>query len=286
MILNSTVAIAMVAPYWAPLRPLCLASNSKTNQLRAELDQLHSEAERTRVKANSARLRLLRLSEAAEKLRRQAAISMQTGKENDAREALFQKKKVMLALEKSKSRIELLDELSTKLNEAISLKENKLVGSVAVDLEDVEEIASKPVRIISLKQENTDLNEIKEFEHSALEFGVRKDLQLSSQSQEILPVDDDPEDLQASSSVGISKDDIMAGLSGVSSYKDFLEHLDRELGSIEAELLTILRVSTLVLDDNDTTNNLKVQQTRELLQDIRGIRKRIGCIQLTKVETA
>lgn len=67
--------------------------------------------------ANSARLRLLRLSEAAEKLRRQAAISMQTGKENDAREALFQKKKVMLALEKSKSRIELLDELSTKLNE-------------------------------------------------------------------------------------------------------------------------------------------------------------------------
>lgn len=67
--------------------------------------------------AKSARLRLLRLSEAAEKLRRQAAISVQTGKENDARELLFQKKKVMLALEKSKRRIELLDELSTKLNE-------------------------------------------------------------------------------------------------------------------------------------------------------------------------
>lgn len=57
------------------------------------------------------------MSEAAEKLRRQAAIKVQTGKENDAREALFQKKKVMLALEKSKSRIELLDELSRKLNE-------------------------------------------------------------------------------------------------------------------------------------------------------------------------
>lgn len=67
--------------------------------------------------ANNARLRLLRLSEAAEKLRRQAAINVRTGKEDDAREILFQKKKVMQALEKSKKRIELLDELSTKLNE-------------------------------------------------------------------------------------------------------------------------------------------------------------------------
>ena len=67
--------------------------------------------------ANSVRLRLMRLSEAAEKLRRQAAISVQTGRENEARELLFQKKKVMQALEKSKTRITLLDELSSKLNE-------------------------------------------------------------------------------------------------------------------------------------------------------------------------
>lgn len=71
--------------------------------------------------ANNARLRLLRLSEAAEKLRRQAAINVRTGKEDDAREILFQKKKVMQALEKSKRRIELLDELSTKLNEVNEL---------------------------------------------------------------------------------------------------------------------------------------------------------------------
>ncbi len=67
--------------------------------------------------ANNARLRLLRLSEAAEKLRRQAAINVRSGREDEAREMLFQKKKVMQALEKSKKRIELLDELSTKLNE-------------------------------------------------------------------------------------------------------------------------------------------------------------------------
>ena len=59
----------------------------------------------------------MRLSEAAERLRRQAAISVQSGKENEARDLLFQKKKVMQALEKSKSRIELIDELSAKLNE-------------------------------------------------------------------------------------------------------------------------------------------------------------------------
>nr|CAN73098.1 hypothetical protein VITISV_020260 [Vitis vinifera] len=73
------------------------------------------------LEANNARLRLMRLSEAAERLRRQAAISVQTGKENEARELLFQKKKVMQALEKSKSRIELLDELSAKLNEVRQL---------------------------------------------------------------------------------------------------------------------------------------------------------------------
>lgn len=69
------------------------------------------------ISANNARLRLLRLSEAAEKLQRQALTSVRTGKENDARDLLFQKKKVMQALEKSKSRIDLLDELSAKLNE-------------------------------------------------------------------------------------------------------------------------------------------------------------------------
>lgn len=59
----------------------------------------------------------MRLSEAAENLRRQAAISIQTGRENDARELLFQKKKVMQALDKSKARITLFDELSSKLNQ-------------------------------------------------------------------------------------------------------------------------------------------------------------------------
>lgn len=73
------------------------------------------------ISANKARQRLLRLSEAAEKLKRQAAISVQAGKDNDARDMLFQKKKIMQALDNTKSRIELLDELSAKLIEVCSL---------------------------------------------------------------------------------------------------------------------------------------------------------------------
>ncbi|KAL2459857.1 hypothetical protein Fot_54601 [Forsythia ovata] len=87
----------------------------KTEQLRQQLDLLHKEAENTRAKANNVRLRLMRLSEPAEKLRRQAAISVQAA--INAWELLFQKKKVMQAMEKSKSRIEVLDELLAKLNE-------------------------------------------------------------------------------------------------------------------------------------------------------------------------
>ncbi|KAM3746824.1 hypothetical protein ACB098_06G230200 [Castanea mollissima] len=253
MILNSAVCIGMAVPCTCRppflLRPMCLSSNINTEQLRAQLDQLHSEAARTTAKANSARLRLLRLSEAAEKIQRQAAISVQTGKENDARELLFQKKKVKQALEKSKSRIELLDELSTKLNKAISLKESQLVGNVALDFEVGNENAPSPVRIITPMQENKeDLNENVEVEPHVLELDGQQDLQLCSEIEESLPV-------------------------------------DQELSKIEAELVTILRVSTLVLDSKETPKNSKVQQTQELLESICGIRKRIASIKLTKVET-
>ncbi|KAM3699001.1 hypothetical protein ACJW31_06G229000 [Castanea mollissima] len=241
MILNSAVCIGMAVPCTCRppflLRPMCLSSNINTEQLRAQLDQLHSEAARTTAK------------EAAEKIQRQAAISVQTGKENDARELLIQKKKVKQALEKSKSRIELLDELSTKLNKAISLKESQLVGNVALDFEVGNENAPSPVRIITPKQENKeDLNENVEVEPHVLELDGQQDLQLCSEIEESLPV-------------------------------------DQELSKIEAELVTVLRVSTLVLDSKETPKNSKVQQTQELLESICGIRKRIASIKLTKVET-
>ena len=74
--------------------------------------------------AQNARLRILRLSEAAEKLRRRAAIDIQSGNENEARDLLLQKKKVTQALDRSKNRIELLEELASKIDEVPNFSPN------------------------------------------------------------------------------------------------------------------------------------------------------------------
>ncbi|XP_042380133.1 uncharacterized protein LOC121972544 [Zingiber officinale] len=121
-----------------------------SDQLRIQLDQLRVEAEITRSKANNARLRLMRLTEAAENLQKTAAKSIQVGKENEARELLIQKKKLLQALEKSKNRIEVLDKLSAK---AISLKETQLIGQVAIPPVDNQLDSHQQIHFISPNEE-------------------------------------------------------------------------------------------------------------------------------------
>ncbi|KAF5760790.1 hypothetical protein HanXRQr2_Chr16g0757541 [Helianthus annuus] len=108
------------------------------------------------IPANKARQRLLRLSETAEKLKIRAAVSVQAGKENEARDLLFQKKKVMQDLDNTKSRIELLEELAAKLIEAISLKERQFVTTVSSDLEIEKQDDESPVRVMSPSPENSE----------------------------------------------------------------------------------------------------------------------------------
>lgn len=262
---------------------LCSASNIGTDQLRAQLDQLHSEANNARAKANNARLRLMRLSEAAERLRRQAAISVQTGKENEARELLFQKKKVMQALEKSKSRIELLDELSAKLNEAISVKESQLINNVSLDLEVGGEDALSPVRIVSPKEETTEnSNENEYFDFRPSEVGKGQEEQFLTDNQASVLLNS--EDIQQGNvNVGIwDKDDMIGSLQQISSYQSFLEHLDQQLSKIEGELVAVLRLSTLILENEEKPKNSKLQQTMDILESVRGIRLRITSIMQTK----
>ncbi|KAK1275630.1 hypothetical protein QJS04_geneDACA000787 [Acorus gramineus] len=191
---------------------------SNPSQLRRELDVLHREAEQTRSKANGVRLRLMRLSEAAEKLQRQASADVRFGKENEARELLIQKRKVMQALDKSKSRIELFDKLLAKLNEAIAVKETQLIGHVASHLEGDQQDVSSEVRILS--------------------------------------------------------DGKIHELQGVSSYEEFLEHIDQQLQEIETYMSTTLNLSTLVMDLEEKQKNTKVQQMVEILNDLRGTRER------------
>lgn len=287
-----TTATTMAVPSFMAIRRrpicfLCCASSStiiNTEQLRSQLDHLHAEADTTRTKANNARLRLLRLSESAEKLKKQAAISMQKGDENYARDMLVQRKKVLQALEKSKNRIELLDELSTKLSEVISLKESQLVGNVTMNMEDTTEDASSLVRIVAPKEEVLKDSPKDDSDLNMMKFGDIQDMQISSESQENPPDDTETENLLRSLKTATgNENNIPNSLSEISSYEDFMEHIDQKLHEIETELVAFLNVSVLVLDSEERPKNSRWQQTMELLESIHGIRQRIRSAKEAKV---
>ncbi|EOA37815.1 hypothetical protein CARUB_v10011989mg [Capsella rubella] len=247
--------------------PRCFSATANSDLLRSQLDRLHEEAESTRAKANSNRLRLLRLSEAAENLRKQAAVNVQTGKENDARELLLQKKKVMQALDKAKTRIELLDTLSSKLNEAISVKETQLIGNISLDLKEDEESTSGGIHIVSPTPKSTE-DEHKN-DHTHLDSEESQLNQRNIEDYQAL-LDTDNHALE----------DVSTGstLREMSSYESFLDSLDKKLSRIEDELVTVVNVASLVLNREDKPNNLKVQQTAEILDEFRHVRERIANI--------
>ncbi|KAJ3702395.1 hypothetical protein LUZ61_006100 [Rhynchospora tenuis] len=138
MLLRGIVAapphrLAMFVGRKAVLRAGAVSNRQETQQLRHQLDQLHLEADLTRTKSQHARQRLMRLTEKIENLKRRAANSVLAGKEEEAVELLVQKKQLVQALERLKYRIEVLDKLTTKINEAISMKQNKLIDNVAAE---------------------------------------------------------------------------------------------------------------------------------------------------------
>ncbi|KAK6917977.1 hypothetical protein RJ641_016399 [Dillenia turbinata] len=262
--------------------------NTNTEQLRSQLDQLHSEVENTRAKARSARLRLMRLSEAAEKLQRQAAVSVQTGKENDARELLFQKKKVLQALEMSKNRIKLLDELAAKLNEAISVKETELISNIAVDPEIGTENSSSPVWIVSPKEDDVKSSKKNADMHiNSLEIDGNIELDFSGWSQANLNSDNNIRygAEETSKENNWSESDLIHTMRGFSSYLDFQKHLDQQLTKIEVEAIAVLRFSKLVLEAEEEPNNPRVQQITEILESVRRIRERIASIIQSNAES-
>ncbi|KAK3161657.1 hypothetical protein QOZ80_1BG0079830 [Eleusine coracana subsp. coracana] len=120
-------------------------------RLREQLLQLHAEADLTQSKANSARTRLVRLTEAAENLKKRAANSVSIGKESEAVDLLVQKKKLTKALESIKERIEVLDKLSAKISEAISLKQNMLIQCALRPETPDGEISDDKIRVFSSK---------------------------------------------------------------------------------------------------------------------------------------
>lgn len=162
--------------------------------------------------------------------------------------------------------------------QAISVKESQLIGNVALDLEVDREDPTRLVRIISPKQKvEKDTNEDNDFDPDALKLDDADApvLQFSADNQANSPIHREIEDFQGSVDVdNDAEDNVSSSLRGISSYYGFLEHLDEQLNNIEAELVTILNVSTLILNGKEKPQNLKVQQTMELLESVHGIRGR------------
>ncbi|MED6197256.1 hypothetical protein PIB30_054997 [Stylosanthes scabra] len=87
--------------------------------------------------------------------------------------------------------------------------------------------------------------------------------------------EEEAENIQGSfSNDSWNDDNTVSRLSVTSTYDDFLENIDKRLGEIEAELVSALNVSTLVLDSEERQKNSRLQQTTELLESIRTIRQR------------
>lgn len=205
-------------------------------------------------------------------------MSLQMGKEDDARDLLLQKKKVMTALEKSKGRVELLDELAAKLNVAISIKEAQLVENIGSDLEFDGVDAERPVRIVSPMQESGQRMEDDNstaFNSSDIE---KEELVLDGESQAKMLSNRKSEDKAVPERFsGENEAGMFGSLRGISSYIDLLENLDQQLCKIEEELVTILEVSTLLFENQEKSDNSRVQQISEILESIRGTRARVQC---------
>ncbi|CAO2814177.1 unnamed protein product [Amaranthus hypochondriacus] len=250
------------------------STSISTDHLRSQLDQLHSEAHITRAKANNARLRLLRLSEAAENLCRQAAVSVRKGKEDEARDLLLQKKKVMLALEKSKGRVELLDELAAKLTEAISIKEAELVRNVASDLDIDEDNAEGPVRIVSPTQD--DGKTLDDDYDIAYQSSIGDDQKLRpaiNKEGNVLSFKEDVDAVSESISNG-NEGTLFNNFRGLSSYINFLDELDQQLYIIEKDLMTVFERPDATSENEEKPNSSKKKQL-EILENIRGTRMRL-----------
>ncbi|GFY99266.1 hypothetical protein Acr_13g0006670 [Actinidia rufa] len=168
-----------------------------------------------------------------------------------------------------------VDHVVHMLSRAISVKETQLIENVASDLDIGREDASSAVRIVSPKDEDTGkLNEEECLDWSAIN-SKNQVLEIHTEAQAGQRIGNSMNN-PTGDLTGDSRNeaDIINSLKGISSYEDFIEHLDQQLDKIEAELVIVLRVSTFVLEDNEKPKNSKVQQTLELLEGIHDLRER------------
>uniref|UniRef100_A0A7C9CR76 Uncharacterized protein n=1 Tax=Opuntia streptacantha TaxID=393608 RepID=A0A7C9CR76_OPUST len=169
---------------------------------------------------------------------------------------------------------------------AISIKEAQLVENIGSDLEFDRVDAKSPVRIVSPMQESGQRVE----DDNSTAFNCsdidKEELIPDSESQAKKLSDSKSEDIIGPESFSSGNSaGMLSSLKWISSYIDLLQNLHQQLYKIEEELVTVLKVSTLLLENQETPNNLRVQQISEILESIRGTRARVQCFMEETLKT-
>ncbi|KAL4573665.1 hypothetical protein LXL04_020479 [Taraxacum kok-saghyz] len=129
---------------------------------------------------------------------------------------------------------ELLDELSNKLIEAISIREQQLVvGTVSQDLETEREDDTATVRVMSPSSESSN--------------GISE--------SDLINCNNDDQELK-DKTAKLEANNLKEYLT---SFEDFLDLIDQQLNKIETELMTAVKFSSLVLESKKSSENVKVQ---------------------------
>lgn len=155
----------------------------------------------------------------------------------------------------------------------ISDKENQLIGTVASELEVSSETASTPVRIVSPREEYTRTSTEND-DISSHSLQTSQDDELRGGSPGIKLCNDEELNSDENSVGGqILEEDVFHSLKDLSSYKDFLEHIDLQVNKLEDELNSFLTFSALILESKKLENS-KVKQVMEILEDVHHMRAR------------
>ncbi|KAG8055754.1 hypothetical protein GUJ93_ZPchr0001g29491 [Zizania palustris] len=239
-------------------------------RLREQLLQLNEEADLTQSKANSARVRLMRLTEAAENLKKRAVVSIQMGKENEAVYLLVQKKKLTKALESIKQRVEVLDKLSTKISEAISMKQNMLIEhALHPGMSNIEDYNDN-IRVFSGKV-GVEADETT----SSLVQSTEKGFDMKHVAHSGMTDHLEQSELQTSNGFTFSSNhDTLNSITNHSSYDDFLDHIGLQLNSLEYEVEQYISSQLAEQVDIQKPINGKWQKLADILKILTETRER------------
>jgi len=219
----------------------------------------------------------VRLTEAAENLKKRAATSVRMGKENEAVDLLVQKKKLTKALENIKERIEVLDKLSAKISEAISIKQNMLIEYALRPGMSNGEISNEKIRVFS----STVIDGVNGAESTNTRpksvdmesFELRNEAHASMaghHEQSAFQIEDGFSFLDGP--------DPANSIKNPSAYDGFLEHIDLQMKSLEYEIEQFISSQSAEEMGSEELRNDKWQRLSDIYMLVKETRERIARI--------